>query len=65
MRAQAVAVNVFVIHALGDAISPLMMGAVSERWSLDLAVALMAVPIGMGGLLLLRGARPAPGAPIP
>ena len=30
MRARAVAVNVFFIHALGDAISPPLMGAISD-----------------------------------
>lgn len=57
MRAQAVAVNVFVIHAFGDAVSPPLMGLVSERWSLGLAVGLMAVPLAVGGAVLLYGAR--------
>jgi sugar phosphate permease len=57
MRARAVAVNVLCIHALGDAISPPLMGLVSERWHLGLAVGAMAVPIAAGGLLLLYGAR--------
>ena len=57
MRARAVAVNVFFIHALGDAISPPLMGVVSERASLGLAIGLTAVPIAIGGLALLVGAR--------
>lgn len=57
MRAQAVAVNVFFIHALGDAVSPPLMGLVSERWSLGLAVGGMAVPLAVGGVVLLLGAR--------
>lgn len=57
MRARAVAVNVLVIHVLGDAISPPLMGLVSERWSLGLAVGLTAIPIAAGGLLLLWGSR--------
>ena len=57
IRAQAVAVNVFFIHALGDAISPPLMGLVSEVWSLGLAVGLMAVPVAVGGVVLLHGAR--------
>jgi len=56
MRARAVAVNVFVIHALGDAISPPFIGLVSEAGSLRLALTLMAVPIAIGGLVLVRGA---------
>ncbi len=57
MRARAMAVNVFCIHAFGDAISPPLMGLVSEHWHLGLAVAGMAVPIALGGLLLMYGAR--------
>jgi sugar phosphate permease len=57
MRARAMAVNVFCIHALGDAISPPLMGLVSERWHLGVAVGAMAVPIALGGLVLLYGAR--------
>ena len=57
MRARAVAVNVLCIHALGDAISPPLMGLVSERWHLGIAVGAMAVPIALGGAILLYGAR--------
>lgn len=57
MRARAVAVNVFCIHALGDAISPPLMGLISDRWHLGLAVGLMALPIAVGGLVLIYGAR--------
>lgn len=57
MRARAVAVNVLCIHALGDAISPPLMGLVSERWHLGVAVGAMAVPIAIGGAVLLYGAR--------
>jgi len=57
MRARAVAVNVLCIHALGDAISPPLMGLVSERWHLGIAIGAMAVPIALGGAILLYGAR--------
>lgn len=57
MRARAVAVNVLVIHVLGDAISPPLMGAVSDHWSLGAAIALTGVPMAVGGLLLSWGAR--------
>ena len=57
LRARAVAINVFFIHALGDAISPPLMGVVSDRASLGLAVGLTAVPIALAGLWLLYGAR--------
>lgn len=57
MRARAVAVNVLVIHMLGDAISPPLMGLVSEQWSLGIAIGLTAIPIAIGGALLLVGSR--------
>jgi MFS family permease len=34
MRAMAVAVNIFVIHALGDAVSPTILGWLSDLWGL-------------------------------
>lgn len=57
LRARAVAINVFFIHALGDAISPPMMGAISKQSSLGFAIGLTGVPIAIGGLSLLWGAR--------
>lgn len=57
IRAQAVAVNVFFIHAFGDAISPPLIGVMSEWWSLHLAVGVMAIPVAAGGVLLTYGAR--------
>lgn len=38
MRAMAFAVNIFVIHALGDAISPTLIGFLSDRWGLGNAL---------------------------
>jgi predicted MFS family arabinose efflux permease len=57
LRAGAVAINVFFIHLLGDAFSPTLMGIVSDWRDLSLAIALTAIPVAAGGLLLLRGAR--------
>ncbi|MEM6995928.1 MAG: MFS transporter [Myxococcota bacterium] len=57
LRARAVAINVFFIHALGDAISPPLIGVVSTRSALGFAVGLTAVPIAAAGLSLLYGAR--------
>ncbi len=34
LRARAFAVNIFIIHALGDAISPAMLGWISDHWGL-------------------------------
>ena len=70
LRATAVAVNVFMIHALGDAISPPFMGFVSdtlgpmlgsadsaESVGLRIAIGITAIPVAVGGLYLIRGAR--------
>ena len=57
MRARAVAINVFFIHALGDAISPWLMGLVSEQANLALAIALTGIPIAVGGIVLIRAAQ--------
>lgn len=64
LRASAFAVNMFVLHMLGDAISPPIIGALSEAFgNLGFAIALTAIPVGIGGLSLLLGARRVDGAP--
>ncbi len=57
MRASAFAVNVFCIHAFGDAGSPVLLGEVSKATSLGWAIAACALPIALGGWVLLREAR--------
>ena len=47
VRAMAFAVNIFIIHALGDAISPSILGWLSDKW--DLRRALLLTP---GAMLL-------------
>ena len=56
LRATAVAVNVFFIHAFGDAISPFLMGGLSELRDLSTAIGATALPIAAGGFVLLFGA---------
>jgi MFS family permease len=51
MRAMAMAVSIFVIHLLGDAISPYILGVISVRAGLSTAVLIMPVAIGVSGLL--------------
>src|SRR5690606_2346779 len=54
MRSTAVAVNVLVIHMLGDAISPFIMGRISDATgSLGLGLLLAAAMIALGGLILV------------
>lgn len=56
MRASAVAINVLFIHLLGDAISPTVMGLLSDWQSLSIAIASTSVFIAAGGIVLVRGA---------
>jgi len=56
-RASAIALSVFVIHALGDAISPYLIGAISDASSLDQAVKIVPVAILVSGLIWCWAAR--------
>ncbi len=55
MRASAVAVNVFVIHMLGDAISPWLIGRISDASSLGHGVLLTCFMMALAGLILVSG----------
>jgi MFS transporter, Spinster family, sphingosine-1-phosphate transporter len=56
-RATAVALSVFTIHLLGDAISPLLIGAVSDATSLGQALKIVPVAIVIAGILWGWAAR--------
>ena len=56
-RATAFAINILVIHALGDVISPPFIGAVADRSNLHTAFLITGVMIVLGGALWLWGAR--------
>jgi predicted MFS family arabinose efflux permease len=56
-RATAVALSVFTIHLLGDAISPLLIGAVSDASSLAQALKIVPVAVVTSGLLWGWAAR--------
>jgi len=60
IRSRAVAVNLFVIHALGDAFSPSLMGYISDRSSLEAAFGVAIVAIFISAAILLFGSRFAP-----
>jgi MFS family permease len=71
IRATALAVNIFVIHALGDAVSPKLIGRISDRlrlvpWnygylnSLQTAFWAAFVAAALSGVFYLYGARFAP-----
>ncbi len=50
-RATAIALEVFAIHLLGDALSPPLIGALSDRFSLAQAVLIVPVAVLLGGLI--------------
>src|SRR5215469_10498479 len=60
VRATAISVNLFVIHCFGDAFSPQIIGAVSDRTNLRLALGLTLVSMVISAAILLFGARFAP-----
>ncbi|HEX7285015.1 MAG TPA: MFS transporter [Candidatus Angelobacter sp.] len=60
IRSTALAVNVFVIHLLGDSLSPRLMGLVSDKTSLPTAFWMAFIAAGLSGCILLYGARYAP-----
>ncbi|HET8889253.1 MAG TPA: MFS transporter, partial [Candidatus Angelobacter sp.] len=61
IRSTALAVNVFVIHLLGDAFSPTLIGRISDKTgSLQMAFWVAFAAAGLSGLILLYGARFAP-----
>jgi MFS transporter, Spinster family, sphingosine-1-phosphate transporter len=57
IRATAMAVNIFFIHALGDAISPPVIGMLSDRFSLFRATLLAPVMMLVSGGILLWAIR--------
>lgn len=57
VRATAFALNIFVIHAAGDAISPPLMGWIAGRWQMNRAFLLVSAGMLMAGMFWLAGAR--------
>ncbi|MDA8132700.1 MAG: MFS transporter [Elusimicrobia bacterium] len=51
MRSMAFAVDIFIIHALGDAVSPFLLGLVSDAAGLPLAVFLAMLYLVLGGVV--------------
>ena len=61
IRSTALAVNVFIIHLLGDAFSPTLIGRISDKTgSLQIAFWVAFAAAGISGLILLYGAKFAP-----
>jgi MFS family permease len=51
VRATAFAVNIFFIHALGDAVSPAILGWLSDQWGLRSALLITPGAMALAGLL--------------
>ena len=60
IRATALAVNIFIIHLLGDVPSPTMMGWVADRRSLQTAFILPVIAMGVSSAILFYGMKFAP-----
>jgi MFS family permease len=57
VRTFAYSVNIFTIHALGDVISPLIIGAVADAKGMNIAFLFVSLFFLIGGTLWLYGAR--------
>jgi len=57
MRATAFALNIFVIHAFGDVISPVVVGIISDRFSMTSAFVVVGVMFVAAGLFWLAGLK--------
>jgi MFS family permease len=60
IRATALAVNIFIIHLLGDVPSPTMMGWVADRHSLQASFVLPIIAMGISSAILFYGMKFAP-----
>jgi|SRR5579859_1252177 len=60
IRSTALAVNMFVIHLLGDASSPYVIGAISDRTNLQFGFWIAFLAAAVSGVIFLYGARFAP-----
>ena len=57
IRSSAFALNIFFIHALGDAVSPAIIGGIADRWSLKMGFLAVSFFVFLGGLFWLWGIR--------
>jgi len=57
VRATAFALNILVIHALGDATAPPLIGAVADRTNMNVAFLVVSAMMLVAGVLWLYGAK--------
>jgi len=55
VRASAFALNIFVIHAVGDAPSPPILGAVADHYGWNAAFGVVAAAMAVAGVFWLVG----------
>ncbi len=60
VRATAISLNLFCIHAFGDTFSPQIIGAISDRSNLSVGLGVTLVSLFVAGAILWFGARFAP-----
>jgi len=61
VRSSAIALELFLIHLLGDTFSPQIIGAISGKTDLRMGLGVTLVTLVLSGVLLFFGARFAPG----
>ena len=57
IRATGFALNILIIHALGDAISPPLIGAIAGHTNMNIAFGVVSATVLLSGLLWLRGMK--------
>jgi hypothetical protein len=57
MRSAGVALNILIIHAFGDAVSPFVIGAIAGASTWDFAMGGVSAVVLIGGLFWLWGIR--------
>ncbi len=57
IRASAFALNIFIIHALGDAISPPIIGWIKDHSNFETAFGLIITTVALGGVAWCLGAK--------
>lgn len=57
LRAPGFALNILIIHLLGDAVSPAVMGAIADKSNLSWAFGFVSITVLIGGILWLCGTK--------
>jgi len=60
VRATAISINLFCIHAFGDTFSPTIIGAISDRTNLRIGLGVTLIFLVISAIILLAGSRFAP-----